>query len=694
MSLDGVERRLSAILSADVAGYSRLMADDEDATVRTLTAYRELIGAEVRKRRGRVVDAPGDNLLAELPTATDAVEAAIEIQRVVGARNAELPAERRMAFRIGVHLGEVRVEGERLYGDGVNIAARLEGLAEAAGICVSAVVRDQVARRLGLAFNDLGEQPVKNLPDPVHAYRLLGGDAQPAAASRSPDLRHRRRLAAGAFAALAVVAVIAAVAYRATRASGPQASLASSTPPVGALTAIAVLPFDDLSPGGDQQWLASGMAEELIEMLSRTEALQVVARTSAQVAKQRGGDIPAIGKLLNVGSVVEGSVRHAGDDLRVTVQLIRVSDGYHLWSGRYDRRLDDVFAVQTEIGREVSEALRAELGVAMDTHSWLRAARYQPRDVRAYELVKRGVDRFPLAVDEKSIRPMLEDCLEALELDPLYAQAHAELGWAYYALWYYVDHRDETLELATAAARRALELEPTTGSAHNLLGFVSADAGDWRNAKTIYERALEARPGDGALRTGYGLVLASIGSFQESAVQMEKGVALDPLYGIAHRHLGNLEVDRRRYDAAIVALERGAELGDFGALAELPVAYHLAGRDREALEAWVRYAAVRAPGEEYERSLREGFDQNGNRGVIAAVLESITARFGAPCALSASYTARLYAQVGDRDRMFACLEQSLREHKAERFAKVHPIYDPYRDDPRFEAFLERIGLAD
>jgi TolB-like protein/class 3 adenylate cyclase/Tfp pilus assembly protein PilF len=707
------QRRLSAILSADVAGYSRLMADDEEATVRTLVAYREQIGALVREHRGRVVDAPGDNLLAEFSTASEAVETAVEIQRVIGARNAALDEGRRMEFRIGVHLGEVRVEGDRIYGDGVNIAARLEGLAERGGICVSAAVRDQVARRLGLDFEDVGEQSVKNLPDPVHVYRVLervagvargmpagdrGAGATPTRQSAADAARSRWRSARSAVvaSAVAIVALVGAgLVYRGVR---PSHSPADSPPPTSAsgppLTAIAVLPFDDLSPGGDHAWLANGMAEELIEMLSRSEALQVVARTSATVAKEGGADIAAIGELLNVGSVVEGSVRRADEQLRVTVQLIRVADGYHLWSGRYDRTLDDVFAIQQEIGREVAEALRAELGIA-DTFSWLSRARYLPRDVRAYELVKKGVDLDPLAFDEASLRQAIDYFSKALEIDPDYGQAHAQLAWSLYNSWVWrFDRREQTRELARTTARRALELEATNGSAHNLLAYLSSEERDWKNAKARWEKALEAEPGHGSLRSGYGLLLLSLGSLEQAAVQMQRGVDLDPLYGFAHGGLGNVLVAQRNYPAAIASFERGAELGDLPSLGELPFAYHLNGMDRKARDAWVRIATIRYRTPEIERVLGEAFDERGIEGAAEAFLDEAVSRVELSCLAIPWWTARVLALIGDADRMFACLDQTIEEHRLERLAKVHPIYDPYRDDPRFEAYLRRLNLAE
>ncbi len=331
-------RRLAAILSADVVGYSRLMAEDEAATIRTLTTYRQEITGLVGDHRGRVVDAPGDNVLAEFPTALDAVRCAVQIQRVLAARNADLPPERKMEFRIGVHLGDVAAEGGRIYGDGVNIAARLEGMAEAGGICISGNVYELVRDKVPMRYVDLGEQPVKNLPHPVRVFRV---EIPPEVVAPLPGVGSgSRRWAALAGGAL-LLGVAAVVWWRSTP-SPPLPSLA---------TAIVVLPFADLSPDGDQEYFADGMTEELIHTLSKIEDLRVVARTSAFAFKGRKVDIREIGDQLGVGAVVEGSVRKAGERLRITAQLVQVSDGFHLWSETYDRRLDDVFLIQDEIAR-------------------------------------------------------------------------------------------------------------------------------------------------------------------------------------------------------------------------------------------------------------------------------------------------------------------------------------------------------
>jgi TolB-like protein/Tfp pilus assembly protein PilF/predicted Ser/Thr protein kinase len=515
-----------------------------------------------------------------------------------------------------------------------------------------------------------------------------GASGGETASARPRGARRRGLLVAAGAVVLALVGV-AVVANRSTLTRA-----VSRTPSGPPLTAIAVLPFDDLSPGGDHGWLGNGMAEDLIEMLSRTETLQVVARTSSQIAKQRGADIPGIGKLLNVGSVVEGSVRSADGQLRVTAQLIRVADGYHLWSGRYDRKLDDVFAIQEQIGREIAEALRAELGVD-DTYSWLRRARYQPPDVRAYQLVKKGVDLDPLAYTEETVRQQVEYYQQALEVDPDYAQAYAQLGWSHYYLWLFrFDYSVDARERARAAALRAVQLEPTNGVAQNLLGYLSAEEGDPKGALGRYERAVEVEPGHGPLRTGYGFVLLSLGSLGEAAVEMQKGVALDPLYGNAHWGMGSLEIARRSYPDAIAHLERGAQLDNLTSIAELPFAEHLNGRAERALEAWVRLSELRPATANLGPGLRRAYAERGLMGVAASYMESIAADYDLSCGFIPWYGARVFAILGDAERMFACLDASMVEHKAERLAKVHPVYDPYRGDPRFRAILERLGLAE
>jgi adenylate cyclase len=671
-----VERKLAAILSADVAGYSRLMAEDESETVRRLGAYRTEVTHLVADHRGRLVDFTGDNFLAEFPTATDAVEAAAEIQRVIKARNAAVPAGRAMEFRIGVHLGEVRVEEERLYGDGVNIAARLEGLADPGGTCISGTVLEQIRRKLELDFDDLGEQTVKNIPDPVRAY-LLRERAAEAPAKRTRGGRW------GVVAAAAVLAAVVATAYVMMRNGTP-------TPTGAPLTSIAVLPFDDMSPEGDQGWLADGMAEELIEMLSRIEQLRVIARTSTFAFKGEKVDIREVGQNLGVGSVVEGSVRRSGDQLRVTAQLIRVEDGTHLWSARYDRRLDDVFAIQGQIAREVAEAVRTELGVE-DAPSWMQGGRYAPRDVRAYELVRKSSDLM-WAFHEEGVRRAIDLCLQAIEIDPDYSEAHNQLGWAYYALWRGgYDRSEKNLSKARAAATRAHAINENDGI--SLLAQLSMQEWKWEDAERRLVRAIELAPRNGGPRLSYAMLLLTLGRVDAAADQARRATELDPLWPIAHSYLGFIHLVAGDYDAAIERLERGVELNPqvvygtgFPALA-----YHMNGMDAEALD-----AAVRGIPPELEGALRGGYEADGWRGMCRAWVEALVAQTGRPCTRGAGYGAALYAWSGDVDRMYGCLEESLAEESGPFMLalKVNPTFAPYRDDPRFIALLRRMGLEE
>jgi adenylate cyclase len=644
-----VERKLAAILSADVVGYSRLMAEDEAETIRTLGAYRTEITHLVEHHRGRVVDFTGDNFLAEFPTALDAVECAVETQRVLTARNASLPANRRMEFRMGVHLGDVAVEDGRLYGDGVNIAARLEGLAEAGGICVSATVHEQVERKLDLDFQDLGDQSIKNIPNPVHAYRT----------------------------GLLVLFFLGAVLWNlVSNRLLPVVEPTRYGPP---LTSVAVLPFDDMSPDGDQKWLGDGMAEELIEALSRIEALLVIARTSAFA--QRGSDIATIGEQLHVGAVVEGSVRQSGDQLRVTAQLIRVADHSHLWSASYDREVADVFAIQRDIAREVAEAIRTELGVS-ETKSWLVASRYATPDVRAWELLRKSDERENTWTEE-GFRDQITLTGLALEIDPEYAQAHAQHGWGYFWLWDRgVDSRGETLAMAKASVEHALELEPTNGAAHNLLAWLSMRDCAWEEAEARLVRALKATPGHGPLRNAYGWLLLYTGRVEDAAAHLWRAAALDPGAAWATVAVGLLHLVEGDREAAIREMERWSLAWPTAPLL-LATAYRLNGEDGGASDVLIN---AYAPSPGAATAWRATFAEGGLVALSQAILDQQIGLTGRPCTKDPEWASLMLALSGEQDQMFSCLEEGVRLKRPALGVKVNPAFDPYR--------LRRMNLAD
>jgi TolB-like protein/class 3 adenylate cyclase len=353
MSEERDKRKLSAVLSADVKGYSRLMGEDESGTIRTLKGYREIMGKLIQQYRGRVVDSPGDNLLAEFSSVVDAVDGAVEIQKQLKLKNDALPENRRMEFRIGVNLGDVVEDEERIYGDGVNIAARVESLADGGGICISGTSYDQIGKKLPFGYEYLGEQTVKNIEKPVRVYRVL---MKPEAAGKVIGEKRflgkiSRRAAISAIIILVIVAggLIGWNIYLHQSKKIEPASLDKMAFPLPDKPSIAVLPFDNLTGDPDQEYFSDGITEEIITALSKIPKLFVIARNSTFTYKGKPVKVQQVSEELGVQYVVEGSVRRAEDRVRITAQLIDALTGHHIWAERYDRELKDIFAIQDDI---------------------------------------------------------------------------------------------------------------------------------------------------------------------------------------------------------------------------------------------------------------------------------------------------------------------------------------------------------
>jgi adenylate cyclase len=494
---EGVERKLAAILSADVVGYSRLMAEDEAATIRTLTAYRQQISTLVQEHRGRVVDSPGDNLLAEFPTALDAVQGAVEIQRVIQARNADLPTDRRM--------GDVSVEGDRIYGDGVNIAARLEALAEPGGISISRALHEQVSKKLGLTYEELGEQSLKNISEPVYVYRI---QLKPEADIPKESLPGINDL---------------------------------TVPGFGGRPAIAVLPFDNLSGDPEQEYFADGIAEDLITRLSALRWFPVIARNSSFAYKGTSPDVKEVSRELGVRYVVEGSVRKAGNRVRISAQLIDATTGGHVWAERYDRELEDVFEVQDEITEVIVGSLAPELG----RFERERAARKEPQNLDAWDRVQRGFWHFYQITreDNEKARSLFES---AADLDPHLAAAFSGLAWTHLAdiIYRWSDLPDQTPGKALDAAQRSVALDDKDSEGQMTLGSAYAFTGQADKAIAALEFAVQLNPSSALAHANLGLVLARGGRTDEAIARHEQAMRLSPqdsmmwlfLWGMAMAH--------------------------------------------------------------------------------------------------------------------------------------------------------------
>jgi TolB-like protein/class 3 adenylate cyclase len=387
MSEERVERRLAAILAADVAGYSRLMGADEEGTLAALKAIRrDLFDLKIKEHRGRIVKTTGDGMLVEFASVVDAVRCAVEVQREMAERNADVPADRRIDFRVGINVGDIISDDNDIYGDGVNVAARLEALAEPGGICVSRVVRDQVRDKLDFTFDDKGDQQVKNIARPVRVYRVGARPSGPPA-GETPAL---------------------------------QAALSLPEKP-----SIAVLPFQNLSGDPEQEYFADGIVEDIITALSRNRAFFVISRSTTFTYKGPAVDVAKVARELGVRYVLEGSVRRAGNRVRITAQLIDAASGHHLWADRYDRELADVFAVQDEI----AQTIIGELAPGIIAAEMQQARRKDPSQLDAWERTMRAhwhIRRFTRE-DLAEARLLLE---EAIELDSANPMALSDLSFA------------------------------------------------------------------------------------------------------------------------------------------------------------------------------------------------------------------------------------------------------------------------
>ncbi len=424
MPAESFKRKLTAILSADVKGYSRLMGEDEVATVRTLKEYRELMSKLIKEYRGRVVDSPGDNVLAEFASVVDAVESALQIQSQLNIKNAQLPEGRRMEFRIGINLGDVIEEGERIYGDGINVAARIEGLALPGGVCVSGTAYDHVENKVAAEFEYLGEQTVKNVKKPIRVYRV--------------------RMERG-------------VPNVATRQEGTLPDKAS----------IAVLPFTNMSGDPSQEYFSDGITEEIITWLSKIPRLFVTARHSTFIFKNKAVSIREVGQQLGVRYVLEGSVRKSGHRVRVTAQLIDVNTEQHVWADRYDRDLRDVFVIQDEITMNIIVALQVELTEGEQARLRARGT----YNLEAYLKLLQAWNYFKQISKEGNILAR-QKYQEAVALAPAYASAYAGIAITYLVEpWHgWSDSPAESLKLAMEYAQRCLALDESLSDAHTAVG--------------------------------------------------------------------------------------------------------------------------------------------------------------------------------------------------------------------------------
>ena len=522
MEPTSVTRKLAVILVADAVGYTRLMREAEEPTLQTLTEYRTIIDGLIGRHDGRVFGTGGDSVLAEFGSAVEAVRCAISVQEELAVRNAELSDDRKLRFRVGINVGDVMAKGDDLFGDAVNVAARLEGLAEPGGICVSASVFEQVKHKLSLSFEDIGPQQVKNVAEPVSAFRIVSGSVSVAVPRPQP-----------------------------------QRSDLSDKP------AIAVLPFNNLSGDPEQEYFADGMTEDIITALSRLRWFLVIARNSTFVYKHKATNIKQIAQELDVDYVLEGSVRKSGNRIRVAAQLIDADSGAHLWAQNYDRQLTDIFELQDDITQSVTAAIEPQLMAA----EGLRTQKRSPEDLSAWQLVMRGLTHLGRMNKNESMAA-IELLRSAVRQYPDYGPAHSLLafvllvsqhvGWTTGGTGY--QFSDDLKREAATLARRALQLDYDDPWAHYALGNYCFIERRTEEAVREYLKAIDLNPNFAIAYGSLGRALVFDGQSEDAVNYFQKALRMsphDPLIAIFYSGMGTANYYAHRYDEAIEWCRKG-----------------------------------------------------------------------------------------------------------------------------------------
>jgi len=578
MAAEDFKRKLTAILSADVKGYSRLMGEDEEATVRTITAHRKVITSVIEKYRGRVVDSPGDNLLAEFVSVVDAVQSAVEIQEVIRAKNAELPEERRMEFRIGINLGDVIQEGERIYGDGVNIAARIEGLAEPGGICISGSAYEQIENKLALGYDYIGEHTVKNIVKPIRVYRVPTGPEtlEKVIAEKKPAPGWQKAALAVVIALIVGAGGVAIWKYSRPPTSPPieAASVEKMAFALPDKPSIAVLPFNNLSGDPEQEYFSDGITEQIITGLSRISSLFIIARNSTFVYKGQPVKIQQVSEELGVRYVLEGSVQKSGDRVRINAQLIDAIEGNHLWSA--------IFAVQDDITQKILTALQVELTHGEQARLWARGT----ENLQAYLKYLQSLEKWlQMNIESNALARQLAE--EAVALDPQYAMAYLRLAATHILDVFLGSSKspEDSMKQAIALNKKALALDDSLPDAHSQLGILYAMTRQHDQAVAEAERGVELDPNSAGAHDLLGMTLSFAGRPEEAIPMYKKAIRLEPLApGKYYYHLGAAYLRTGQCDEAISACEEAVRRASNNLFAHISAtaAYSICGREEQA----------------------------------------------------------------------------------------------------------------
>lgn len=676
-----VTRRLAAVLHADVAGYSKLMGRDEEATVAAIRIQWDIVQDVVASHRGQVLDFTGDAFLAAFGSAIDAVNAALAIQSRSAAINRDRATDAQFKLRIGVHLGEVRVEADRIFGDTVHVAARLQTLAPPGGICLSSAVREQLTGKLDLALADIGPQPLKHIDRPVHAFvHPIPADGRGDKPAKTYPLSRRTLLIGTASAVAAAAAGYLFVARRPATAAAFDNS-------------IAVLPFRNLGADAADDWFPDGIASEIRSTLGRSDHFRVLATPSSRRYQDESLDAVELASRLGVAWLLDGSVRRgAGNQVRITADLINGSDGFNLWSETFQRTLDDVFAIQGEIAAAVVRAL-SRLATGDDNSVWV-----VPESVggtassAAYEAWLRGRSLYDQASDTADEELALAQFATAITLDPAYALAHASRARSLIVLANRsesIERRRERFDMALAAARRAIDLAPDLAEAHALEGLAILEGRlDVGAAGSAFDRALHLGSRDAAVLGTYTAWAISAGQADKALDTANRARDLDPLNPLVHAAIGDAWYAKRNYPEAIVHYRKTLDANPGTAIARYAIGKceMLLGRIDAAAESF----AAEPAGHARLTGLAMIEAKRGAMGASSPQLDALIEAYGDSMLYQ---QAMVLAQGGSVDEALSRLENArLLEDSGLASLGSEPLFDALRKHPRFLILLKSLGL--
>jgi TolB-like protein/class 3 adenylate cyclase len=681
MNSPSSQRHLAAIMFTDFVGYSAIAQRDDPLALALLEEHREILRPLFARFGGQEIKTIGDAFMVEFSSALDAANCAVEIQRTLAKRNHDVATDRQIEVRIGIHIGDVMRRDGDVYGDGVNIASRIQPLAAHGGICISQDVERQIRNAFTPRLEKIGPAELKNIQLPMEVFRVVLPWEKPKRAAVSTPRSQSRAVWMLIFVALIVLLAIA-VGFLRLRSHAAPAS-----------KSVAVLPFVNMSAEKENEYLSDGIAEDLCTALTQVKGLHVPARTSSFAFKGKTEDIRKIGEQLNVATVLEGSVSKAGNKLRITAQLVNIPDGYQLWAANYDREMTDILDVRSDITRQVVAALKVQLGV----EETQRLAKKPTETSQAYEIYLLGRYEFN-KFNEAGFNKAIQHFRRALDVDPQFALASAGLAEAFNLLgyWNFLSPSAAFPE-AKRAAKRALEIDPKLAEARSALGFITYEY-EWRYADADRElaEAVRTNPNSADARLWYAEFLIVMSRFAEAREQLDRAAEADPL---SVRLLVDLAIwywFQRQYEPALARLQTAIEMDPNNALTQHFLGYLLLKMNRPAdavahvLRALELSSAFTG---DQLADLQRTFETSGANAFFrkhAQYAQQLNERgkYRSPLLIGVAYAA-----AGDRDAALSWLEKAVDEHAPwVPELKLEPTYDLFRSDPRFVVLLKRVGL--